>query len=416
MPTQQNANASKKHHYSENPCGLPAAKRKRVSLQDKTSKTAPYSIFAREWTHIDFDKVCTYCGSLSHIQEICTEACSSCEKPWSIHDLQNLAPDCDASRSVMEHRILESLPENYFKNYANSQDTTTEETSLTMMVQVCSLVDSEDQPKNVTMSVPRKSAQDQDATPQILKFRGPNIEKILKVITNANHLILLNIPQQNRPVDCLDDNFDWTESDLNLIDSSLKAQDTLPSHWFTGDSIIDYFNKIVIGENNQKVSFISPHAWAPHVNSDGKYYNLTNAVGCWVTPRVMDHDVVFIVCHGHTIQHWYLIAIYPNQKTICLMDGLHASAENQNKWLSLALRFVRHNEKICTGLEMRPSEWSMNLLRCLPKQPNSYDCGPVVCIFANYIASGRELPRNEYFTQTFLDECRKRIRLAILKE
>ena len=96
----------------------------------------------------------------------------------------------------------------------------------------------------------------------------------------------------------------------------------------------------------------------------------------------MTKDYLLVPCNPMNTRHWFLLAAFPKQKQIVIMDRLQGSSVNPTQEVAVR-KMWKLLKEIDPSLDDETTEWNfVSNHSQLPQQENGYDCGVYVCIYA----------------------------------
>lgn len=214
------------------------------------------------------------------------------------------------------------------------------------------------------------------------------------------------------------------ESGDQVIRSSLQTLE--PGQWLN-DEVIHYFYKVLANRDaelqqqpkNNKTkrchffkSFFMTKLLDEGATNSYRYANVKR----W-SKRVPGKDIfnlekIFFPINVSGL-HWCCAVIFIEKKRIEFFDSMGGSGLH---YLEALKRYLMDEWQSKKGGNPLPDadQWKLitgNDRDDVPKQQNTYDCGVFTCMFADFIS--RDIPL--LFSQSHINECRKRIALSILK-
>ncbi|CAN0340211.1 unnamed protein product [Ectocarpus sp. 6 AP-2014] len=119
---------------------------------------------------------------------------------------------------------------------------------------------------------------------------------------------------------------------------------------------------------------------------------------------------VFVPVHTKTPEHWFLITIDFEEKTVLSLDSLSGGRKRATQRRKM-MEWTRREWNSCPRWkgEFRAEEWSSRTAS-VPKQTNDVDCGVFTCMYAAFVSNGREMT----FSQGDVPGMRARMAWSIL--
>ncbi|XP_078364340.1 uncharacterized protein LOC144648745 [Oculina patagonica] len=103
--------------------------------------------------------------------------------------------------------------------------------------------------------------------------------------------------------------------------------------------------------------------------------------------NIFDYNKIFIPIH--LPGHWALGVVDLCLKTITYWDSLHTSVDDA---FFGDVRCFLKEEGARRGQVFQQEDWSNQIAKDIPHQQNDYDCGMVLCMFAESLSRG-DAPR-----------------------
>jgi len=89
--------------------------------------------------------------------------------------------------------------------------------------------------------------------------------------------------------------------------------------------------------------------------------------------------------------HWALMYADFEMHTIYYLDSMLGT--DATRWMMCFRQYLIDIHVMLYGTDNIP-QWSLECLQNCAQQPNSYDCGVYICMFAYCIMTGQSIPRN----------------------
>lgn len=183
------------------------------------------------------------------------------------------------------------------------------------------------------------------------------------------------------------------------------------------DESINYFCKNIIQPTHDKVHFYTSYFFSKLLQH-GQGYNF-DEVRRWhrrITDGIFNLDSLLIPINRGN-DHWLLLHIQPNEKTIHLYDSLGSNPLNDT-YIPTMLRYL-HEVALTLGdtsasLDEWQSDWhTEDRSAQSPRQTNGYDCGIFTLTSAAFLANKGHLSPATY-TQQHVYTLRTRERIAYM--
>lgn len=194
-----------------------------------------------------------------------------------------------------------------------------------------------------------------------------------------------------------------TGFNLTLTDKDIRR--VRRGSWLN-DNIINFYMNLII-ERGKEEGYVKTYAFNTFFYSKivGDSFS---SVRRWTrTIDLFSHDIVVVPIHKK--KHWSLAVIDFRSKSIKYYDSLGGANKRCLKILKDYLQY-EHLDKKGTDYEM--TEWTLEIVKDIPKQDNTNDCGVFTCTFAEFIC--RDAPIN--FTQKDIPALRQKMEEEILRK
>ena len=114
--------------------------------------------------------------------------------------------------------------------------------------------------------------------------------------------------------------------------------------------------------------------------------------------------MILVPCNPHSL-HWHLLAVYPSEKCILVLDSKSGDfvkpvAFQSVKMMSLLV-------EVDNTIDVSQWKFHSSKPKEIPQQHNDFDCGVFVCLYARRLAGGKML------TQSNIPEIRKAMILEL---
>ena len=238
-----------------------------------------------------------------------------------------------------------------------------------------------------------------------LKRRQSPYKSIKKLPSNWQSTVTQIINNPSEQEDCITSVGNCQIGHAELV----RLQD---GNWLN-DQIIDGYMWLINERSRRELELNS--LFQPKVHSfncylylkmmQNEFNSVSNHTKRW-NINIFEKDLLlFPISLGN---HWTLGAVEINNKQVKYFDSLGGREGKFFKSMKIFLQNETNSRK-CVG-EIDWNEWKFEVVKSIPKQHNSYDCGVFVCIYAEYLAKGIEFD----FTQRDMKLFRQRIKYELL--
>lgn len=106
---------------------------------------------------------------------------------------------------------------------------------------------------------------------------------------------------------------------------------------------------------------------------------------------LMQQDIVLVPCNPLGTQHWFLLAVLPKDHIILVLDSMAAGFVKPTAKTAINKIWMLLKE---LDSSIDASKWSFfsNRPTDIPQQPNGYDCGVFVCLYARCLVLKHPVP------------------------
>ena len=165
--------------------------------------------------------------------------------------------------------------------------------------------------------------------------------------------------------------------DINDLQSLFGNSEKQEDNWLSNFVIDMYLSLIQSGDTKINVLTLS---W--ELFEKGTTDTITSYL---TTKNALNQDLILIPCNPIQSSHWYLLAVFPKEKLVVVLDSLvgtyvKPSTERTLTKISNVLKAIEPNCNI--------EEWTFAVNRPddIPQQSNAQDCGVFTCLYGRCLA------------------------------
>ena len=116
--------------------------------------------------------------------------------------------------------------------------------------------------------------------------------------------------------------------------------------------------------------------------------------------------MILVPCNPHSL-HWHLLAVYPSEKCILVLDSKNGDFVKPAAFQSVSQKMMSFLVEVDNTIDVSQWKFHSSKPKEIPQQHNDLNCGVFVCLYARCLAGGKML------TQSSIPEIRKAMILEL---
>ena len=170
------------------------------------------------------------------------------------------------------------------------------------------------------------------------------------------------------------------------------------SKWLS-NFVIDGYLELVKSESGLKIEVLTWEQFDRGVGNKSAA-EITKGKGPF-----LEQDMILVPCNPHSL-HWHLLAVYPSEKCILVLDSKSGDFVKPAAFQSVK-KMMSFLVEVDNTIDVSQWKFHSSKPKEIPQQHNDFDCGVFVCLYARCLAGGKML------TQSSIPEIRKAMILEL---